>query len=72
MQIDHSDKIISGNNPNSGKDPQFRFFHVIKGETKVSLETAGSPLPSAQNTPQTEVAYFGATCPKPLHVHAAA
>ena len=40
-------KFISANNPSSGKDLQFRFFYVVKGRAKVSLEPPGSLLPSA-------------------------
>ena len=35
-------KFISANDPDSGKDLQFRFFYVINGEAKVFLEHAGS------------------------------
>ena len=35
-------KFISANNSDSEKDPQFKFFFVVKGGAEVSLESAGS------------------------------
>lgn len=48
-------KVISGDNPYCGQGPQFKFF---KGEVKVSLESAQSRLPSAQNNLHAEVAHL--------------
>lgn len=45
------------------ENPQFRFF---KGEIKVSLEPAGSPLPAAQNNPHAKVPHLGESY-EPLH-----
>ena len=53
----HSDKFISVNNIHSRKDPQFRFFCVLKGGTKVSLESAESQVPSTQNNLHVNVAH---------------
>lgn len=51
------------------KRPQCRFFSVVKGGAKVSLEPTGSVLPSAQNSPRTKVAHFRESHTEPLHKH---
>ena len=38
-----------------------KFFQVAKGKVKVFLESAGSRLPLAQNTPNAKGAFFGVT-----------
>ena len=62
--------FISANNPYSGKGPQFRFFYVVKGgeEKKkggedVSLRSARSWLPSAQDHPPVRVVHLGGGLP---------
>ena len=50
-------KFISDNNTYSEKDPQFRFFYAVKGEAEVSLEPAGSRMPSAQNNLHIKMAH---------------
>ena len=45
-------KSVSANNSHSGRDPHLRFFRIVKGGTEVSLEPAGSPLPSAPRGPR--------------------
>ena len=52
-------KFLSVNHPYSGKDLQFRFFYVVKGGYRVSLEATGSPVPSAQKNLHASVAYSG-------------
>jgi len=46
-------------NPYSGKDPQFRFFYVVKGGAELSLEPEGSRWPSTQNNLHAKVAIMG-------------
>ena len=66
-------KIISVNSPYFGKDPQFRFFYVVKGGTKLSLKPKGSHVPSAQNNPHDKEAHsrgrWSGVFPEPPHCH---
>lgn len=55
-------KFISGNNSYTDKDLQFRFFCIVKGAAKISLEPTWSLLPSAQNSPYTKVTHCGEVC----------
>ena len=56
-------KVISGNNSLSLSEPGSlsKFFYVVKGNVKVSLESAWSQVSSVQNNPQAKAVYFGVT-----------
>ena len=60
-------RFVSVTNPDSGKDPQFRFLCVVKGGTEVTHESIASQAPSAQSNPHAKVAHLGGGCPEPLH-----
>lgn len=58
--------FICGKNSYFGKDPQFKFFRIVKGGAKVPLECTEFLLLLAQNNPLGEVALLGKLVPNPL------
>ena len=51
-------KLMSDGNFHSGKEPQSRFFCMVKGGAEVSFEPAGSQWPSAHNHLHVKMTIF--------------